>query len=529
MNIVTIDGIPVYQALVDDEDTGMLRISLVDDPAVESNFIAFSSAKRPMLYAVQDEEKRLVLGVVMRADFPIYRRDEKNGEFYVIYKADSIRAMAEKYLVEGRQNLVNLMHESGSDVDGVHMVQYFIKGAGINPDGFDDIADGSLFAEYHVTNDDVWDEIKAGTYKGFSLEGIFKLVPETDKPFIEEVVDDLDGVFRRIFKHNKNTYESMKKKGLLARLAKMLVEMGNITTDKGVLAWDGDEDLKAGDSVYVEDAEGNRAPAADGDYTTEDGKVIVVADGKVSEIRDNGAEVAPAPEGEATAENEDTPRSVATDKGDLSWDGEEDLKAGDEVFTTDADGNRAPAADGDYKTEDGKVIVVVDGKVAEIKDAEAEVAPQGAPVVESRMEKMRRIAAQFQETFEDKVRKIYEAIVEKGFDPYGYLIESGEDFAIYCIWGESGEVYYRFNITEWLEDGTPVLENGVQVEPAFVTPEEKEAVDEEFRAMKAKVAKLEAKLAAAPAAARAHEEAARAPVVTGDKRLDRLSAIMSAK
>ena len=213
MNIVTIDGIPVYQALVDAEDTGMLRISLVDDPAVQSNFVACAKQeRRPLMYAVQDEEKRLVLGVVMRADFPIYRRDEKMGEYYIVYKAGTIRTMAEKYLVEGRQNEVNTMHKDGSEVDGVNMVQYFIKGGGLSPEGFEDIADGSLFAEFHVTNDDVWAAIKDGTYKGFSLEGVFDLAPERSKGYVEEIVDALDGVFSRILQPNE--YKQMKTKGL---------------------------------------------------------------------------------------------------------------------------------------------------------------------------------------------------------------------------------------------------------------------------------------------------------------------------
>ena len=56
MDIVTIDGIPVYQALVDSADTGMMRISLVDDPAVQSDFLAFANQKpaRVQMYAVQD-------------------------------------------------------------------------------------------------------------------------------------------------------------------------------------------------------------------------------------------------------------------------------------------------------------------------------------------------------------------------------------------------------------------------------------------------------------------------------------------
>ena len=368
MSIVTIGGIPVYDAQILDEDSGMIKISLVDDPAVMSNFQAFDVQKKLLMYEVADEEKRLVRGVIMRADFPIFRRDKEMGEYYIIYKADTIRQMAEKYLVENRQNNINLMHEADSDVDGVQMVQFFIKdsAAGVSPANFDEIADGSLFGEFHVTNDEVWDQIKEGTYKGFSLEGIFDLTPEQDKDEIQEIVDSLDGKFKRIFKNTSNSKTMSKLSRLKAALAKAFAEFGNITTDKGVLAWDGDDDLKAGDSVYIEDAEGNRTPAEDGDYKTEDNKTIVVVDGKVSEIKDPEAEVEPVSEEMG---------KVATDKGDLLYDGEEDLKEGDSVFI-EKDGESVPAEDGDYTTEDGKVIKVVDGKVESITDDSAEVAPE---------------------------------------------------------------------------------------------------------------------------------------------------------
>ena len=201
--MVTIGGLPVYDALVMDDDCGMVKISLVDDPAVMSDFQAFDNARRMQTYSVMDEEKRLVRGVVMRADFPIYRRDERLGEYYIIYKAETIRRMAEKYLADGLQNEVSTMHKT--DVDGVQMVQYFIKGDGVSVTGFDDIADGSLFAEFHVLNDEVWEAVKDGTYKGFSLEGYFDLAPERDTHTVEEIVDDLDGQFclaYRNFIHN---------------------------------------------------------------------------------------------------------------------------------------------------------------------------------------------------------------------------------------------------------------------------------------------------------------------------------------
>ena len=519
--IVTIGGIPVYDAIISDEETGMFRISLVDDPAVMSNFQAFDAHKKPMMYAIQDEEKRLVRGCIMRSDFPIYRRDEKMGEYYVIYKAEEIRKMAEKYLLEGRQNDVNLMHQEGSDVDGVQMVQYFIKGDGIQVDGFDDCADGSLFGEFHVVNDSVWAEIKAGTYKGFSLEGVFDLVPEQNKDEIQEIVDLLDGAFKRIFK--PNTFMSKLSK-FKAALAKMLQEFGNVTTDKGIISWDGDEDLKAGDSVYVEDSEGNRTPAPDGDYKTDDNKVIVVVEGKVSEIKDAEAEI----------ESD----FIETDKGKLEWDNEdEDLKAGDAVYITDEEGNRNPAPDGDYTTEDGKVIKVSDGKVTEIVDPKAQVSEE--EVKAKRISKFKKIKQAFEESFDTKMRKISNAIAAVIDTENFYLVDAGEDFGVVETWNEdwTESHYFRYAIT-WNEDGTAKAADPVEVKLMFV-PMDMESPfakgnEEEMAALKAENASLKkeiAKLKKTPAAKPAHEEVKEQTkfTKTGNKGLDNLQRILSAK
>ena len=478
--IVRIDGIPVYDAVVDGEDTGMLKISLVDAPAVMSDFLAFSAEERKkvtQLYKVADEEKRLVFGVVMRADFPIYRRDKqpdgKDFEYYIIYKADTIRAMAEKYLLESRQNNVNLQHEEGSDVDGVQMVQYFIKdsGKGLAPDGFDDIADGSLFAEFHVENDDVWEDIKAGTYKGFSLEGIFNLVPERDADEVRRIVDELDGKFNE---QPIPTNKMSKLARLKAAITRILAEFGSVTTDKGVLAWDGDEDLKAGDRVYIVDEEGNRTEAEDGEYTTEDQKVIVVADGAVSEIRDPEAEVAPEGEQEAPAEEEAT------------------------------------------------------------VEAEAEAPAQEDP---RKAEKM-ALVQRYSESYDEKYRRIYDAIAATvGEDVYFYVEEAGDDFAVAIQWGEDYiDHAYRYAVS-WNEDGSANVADPVEVKSMWVpmdftspfeseapSAEEVDALRSENEALKAEVAQLKAE----PAAPSVHDEVKAGAETrrTGIKGLDRLSAIM---
>ena len=298
--MITFNGLPLYRVALASEGDGVVRVSLVDDPAVQSNFDVFrkEAGKAPVLYAVQDEDRHLVRGVVLRADWPIFRRDNpQDPGYYVTFGKEAIRQLAEKYLADGFQNRVDTAHD-GNEVDDVQMVQYFIKdtAAGIAPEGFDDIADGSLFAEYHVTNDEVWDEIKAGTFKGFSVEIFYTLIPAGDTMRAEDrEAEDCVALLHRIF----NTCNSMSKlTQIRAGLAALLARFGRVTTDKGVLQWDGDEDLKAGDRVYVDNEDGSRKEAEDGEYVTADNKTIVVVDGAVSEIRDPEAEVAPDGEGE---------------------------------------------------------------------------------------------------------------------------------------------------------------------------------------------------------------------------------------
>lgn len=186
-------GLPVYKALVDEEDTFMLCISLVDEPATESMWQKFGKDSKVERFSIENDEKRIVRGLVMAANLPIYRvRD--GFEYYIVYDADTIRKMAEKYLKMGFQNKVDTQHNNIFE-DGVNMVQFFIKDvdAGINPKGFEPYEDGSLFVEFHVENDDVWDAIKNGVFKGFSLEGIFDVV------YSEEQFNNIDKDEQEIF------------------------------------------------------------------------------------------------------------------------------------------------------------------------------------------------------------------------------------------------------------------------------------------------------------------------------------------
>ena len=137
----------------------------------------------------------------MRADWPIYRVSKEGFEYYIEYDKETIKKMAEKYLKMGLQNNVDTQHNFQLE-EGVNMVQWFIKDTenGINPKGFEDIEDGSLFAEFKVENEDIWQQIKDGTFKGFSLAGTFDVeeVVTPEEQEYQEILSLLEKISKKI-------------------------------------------------------------------------------------------------------------------------------------------------------------------------------------------------------------------------------------------------------------------------------------------------------------------------------------------
>ena len=170
-------GKPLYNAVLECDYEGIMKISLVEEPAVMVDFITLSKQEELKLYSVENEEQKMILGVIMVADTPIYRISPSGDEYYVQFSKDMIKSMAEKFISDGNANKINLQHTEGTDVDTVNMVEFYIKDAdnGINPKGFESVPNGSLFAKYKVNDESLWSEIKKGTFKGFSLEGYFSM------------------------------------------------------------------------------------------------------------------------------------------------------------------------------------------------------------------------------------------------------------------------------------------------------------------------------------------------------------------
>lgn len=267
---------PIYNATISDKEEGLFCLSLVTDPATEVNFVYFDKDKPIVKFAVENQMERLVSGVIMLADTPIYRRTVGGYEYYINFTKDVLKVMAEKMIYDGVGSSVNIQHQDNSNVEGVNLVELFVidREKGIAPTYFSEVPDGSLIGTYKVHNDEVWSMIENGDVLSFSLEGIFNMVE------VEE------------FKNKKKTnIFKMKVDKVKAMLRKLLAQFGEIATNKGTILWNGEEDLKEGDSVYTVDEEGNQIALEDGEYTTEDDKIITVQDGKVVSIVDTAAEV----------------------------------------------------------------------------------------------------------------------------------------------------------------------------------------------------------------------------------------------
>ena len=135
--------------------------------------------KEKMSFQITNEEQRVISGPLMIADELIYRNNEQFGEHYVKFSKETIREIAIKMMKKGFQNNVNLMHDANKVVDGVTLFEIWTKDSerGVQSmKGFEDLPEGSLFGSYYVENNEVWNDVKLGKFKGFSVEGLFDYV-----------------------------------------------------------------------------------------------------------------------------------------------------------------------------------------------------------------------------------------------------------------------------------------------------------------------------------------------------------------
>jgi hypothetical protein len=262
---------------IPDGDQKEFQIALVDEPAIESDWIAFNKHQN---FKIQSKERRIVSGYAMIADLEIPRYDERRGYYNVTFRKGNIEKI---WLNFHRNNLMtntNEMHQSGKFAEGVFVCESFIIDSerGIKaPEGFKQEPDGSWFISMKVENDDVWNKVLEGTFKGFSIEG----------RFFERPAETFANKLKDLIKTNM-TKEELKDKvvSFFNKEEDAKIEEPKKEGFESVLLVDGETELTIEPAVEVGAAvvimlDGEPQPAPVGEHELEDGRVIVIEEAGV--------------------------------------------------------------------------------------------------------------------------------------------------------------------------------------------------------------------------------------------------------
>jgi len=154
----------------ENEDGGITAISLVENPAIEENFIALKSEKYEL--AEVDKEKRLLMGVALIPNKPIFRKGDPE-DYYIFFSADTVRKASERFFMNGNQSESTLEHKKA--IENLTIVEsWIVEGEqdksrmyGLNAPV------GSWVVSMKVNNEDIWENyVKTGKVKGFSIEAM---------------------------------------------------------------------------------------------------------------------------------------------------------------------------------------------------------------------------------------------------------------------------------------------------------------------------------------------------------------------
>ena len=151
-------------------------VSLVEDEAVESGFVALSKQKQPMNFKIHNEEKRMLYGVALRANFPIYRcyGDE---EFYLTFDANAIERLVNKFMSNYGQKSFTIDHMEPAE--GIVITESWLvkdtENDKSNALGLENVSEGSWIIGCKINDDEIWQSIKEGRWHGFSVEAFCDL------------------------------------------------------------------------------------------------------------------------------------------------------------------------------------------------------------------------------------------------------------------------------------------------------------------------------------------------------------------
>ena len=173
--------------LDEDQEIGVEAISVVENPAIEEDFVALKSQEFKL--AEVDKERRILMGALLIPNKPIYRRNGED-EYYIYFSKDTVLKASQMYLMQGNQNNATMEHQY--EINGLSLVESWLVEDKVHDKSVKygmDLPLGSWVGSVKVNNDKIWNEfVKTGKVKGFSIEGYFADRMERPK---EEIKEDL--------------------------------------------------------------------------------------------------------------------------------------------------------------------------------------------------------------------------------------------------------------------------------------------------------------------------------------------------
>jgi len=164
----------LYELVIEDENIdGIFAISLVQDPAIESDFVYFDKEK--ILFSSVDNEQRLVMGAILIPNKKILRIDGEGKPYHVFFKPETIKRLSEMYLKNKYTDKATLEHNQ--KITGVYLIESWIKESATKDKSALynlNAPVGSWLGTFKIDNDKIWnDYVKTGDVQGFSIEGLF--------------------------------------------------------------------------------------------------------------------------------------------------------------------------------------------------------------------------------------------------------------------------------------------------------------------------------------------------------------------
>ena len=157
----------------DQEMTGIEAISIVENPAIEADFVALKADEIKL--AEINKDKKILMGALLIPNKPIFRNSEDQDDYYIYFSRDTVEKASQLYLKNGNQNNSTLEHQHS--LNGLTLVESWI----VEDEKYDksrkygmNVPIGTWMGSVKVNNDEVWNEyVKTGKVKGFSIEGYF--------------------------------------------------------------------------------------------------------------------------------------------------------------------------------------------------------------------------------------------------------------------------------------------------------------------------------------------------------------------